>query len=457
LQIRSLSDSIWEIYVFFEFAGQTDERQSLALELQRWTMLQNFRRSRSPVKGLLLVLAIVVMTMAGACAGEEEEVELNEIDWVSRNPQSPIVIADGEPVVVGVSAALTGPIAPRGLAIRDAVVVGVERWKAENGEQIGGHDIVIYAEDDGCYEAIIPTFAAQRLLSKSGLVGVIGPECSSGTMAAIPVYAEAGAVAISASATRSDLTLTQPEPRFFFRAVYSNAAEGIVQARYALSQLNATTACVIDDSESYGIDLADAAQQALESSGVQVTRESILTGMVDFSELAAQCAAENPDVVIFEGFNPEGALLYRQLRDAGYDGSFMSGDAVASVPDFVVPLGEQAEGVVFAGCMPELPEEFLADFIEIVGREPVTPFAAHVVDAVYILLDAVVEVAEEQDGSLVIDPLELRDAVSNPSIYAGLSGLIEFDENGDRSGTETTVGLHMCKVEDGGLVPVMYW
>jgi branched-chain amino acid transport system substrate-binding protein len=420
-------------------------------------MLHHFRRPKKLIKGSVLILVLVVILMVGACTGEEEEVELNEIDVVSRDPQTPIVIADGEPVVVGVSAALTGPIAPRGLAIRNAVVLGIARWKAERGDQIGGHDIAIYAEDDGCYEAIIPTFAAQRLIGTSGLVGVIGPECSSGAMAAIPVYAEAGTVAISASATRSDLTLTQPEPGFFFRAVYNNAAEGIVQARYALSQLNAVTACVIDDSEAYGVDLADAAQQALESGGVQVTRESILTGTVDFSELAARCAAENPDVVIFEGFNPEGALFYRQLRDAGYDGSFVSGDAVASVPNFVEPLGEQAEGVVFAGCMPALPEEFLADFIEIVGHEPATPFAAHVVDAVYILLDAVVQVAEEQDGSLVIDPLELRDAVSNPSIYVGLSGLIEFDENGDRSGTETTIGLYMCKVEDGDLVPVLYW
>jgi len=420
-------------------------------------MLQHLRRPRHPGKGFVLILVLIVALLAGACTAEDDEIELNGGDAVLRDPQTPIVIADGEPVVIGVSAALTGPIAERGLAIRDATVVGIERWQAVNGKQIGGHDIVVYAEDDGCYEAIIPTFAAQRLLDKSGLVGVIGPECSSGSLAAIPVYAEAGTVAISASATVTSLTLDQPQPNYFFRTVYTNAAEGIAQARYALSQLNAETACIIDDGESYGIDLANAAQQALEDGGVQVTREGIQTGMVDFSEVTARIAGDNPDVVIFEGFNPEGALFYRQLRDTGYDGPFVSGDAVASVPNFVEPLGEQAEGVVFAGCTPPLPEEFLAEFIRITGHEPTTPFAAQIADAVHILLDAVVEVAEEQDGSLTIDPEKLRDAVSNPSISIGLSGHITFDANGDRVGSDVTAGLHMCRVENGELVPVTFF
>jgi branched-chain amino acid transport system substrate-binding protein len=264
-------------------------------------------------------------------------------------------------------------------------------------------------------------------------------------------------VMISGTATRTDLTLTQPEPKFFFRTAYTHATEGVLQARYVISQLNAATAWVIDDSEPYGEDLADAAQRVLEESGLQVTRESIRIGAVDFSELTARIASDNPDVVIFEGYNPEGALLLRQLRDAGYGGPFVAGDAVASRSNFIEPLGEQAEGAVFAGCMPTLPEEFLADYVEIVGHEPDTAFAAHVADAAHILLDAVSQVAEVQpDGSLVIDPLELREAVSSPKLLVGVSGIIVFDENGDRVGNAETVGLAMCEVKDGELVPILF-
>ena len=397
--------------------------------------------SRYRIKGIILVLAFALVLVCGACqAGDKDEQVRGDV--IPRSPQAPIVIPEGEPVVIGVSAALTGPIGPRGLEIRDAVIAGVERWKAVNGDQIGGHDIIVWAEDDGCYEAGCTANAADQLLRLKGLVGVIGPECSSGAKEAIPVYSDAGVIMISASATRTDLTLTQSEPNFFFRTVYSNAAEGIMQANYVISQLNASTIWIIDDSEPYGEDLADAAQMILEESGRQVTHDHIFPGAVDFSELVAQIAADDPDAVIFEGYNPEGALFYRQLRDTGYNGPFISGDAVASVPNFVEPLGNQTEGVVFAGVLPPLPEELLEDYAEIVGHEPSTPFAAHAIDAV-------VQVGEVQGGSLVIDPIEYREAVKNPQLLVGLSGIIAFDENGDRVGNAETIGLKMGEVRNG--------
>jgi branched-chain amino acid transport system substrate-binding protein len=389
-------------------------------------MTMPFRfKGRAILLGLTLLLALALVAVA---CGEEEEKE-GEIKDIQRSPDTPIVIPAGEPIIVGVSAALTGPTETQGTESRDATVVGVARWKEANGDQIKGHDIEVHAADDGCFEVDITELAAERLLGVEGLVGVIGPMCSDGSAAVISTYADAGIVMISGSATRTDLTLIQPEPRFFFRTAYTNAGEGALQARYVTARLDADTACVIDDGEAYGEDLANAAQEALEESGHAVSRESIVPGAVDFSDLAGRIASDNPDVVIFEGFNPEGALLYRQLRDAGYSGPFIGSDGTAVVSDFVEPLGELAEGAVFAGCSLALPEEFLADFVDLHGHEPVTAFPAQYADAATILLDAVAEVAVEQaDGSLVIEPLDLREAVSMPKLLAGLSGAIAFDE-----------------------------
>jgi branched-chain amino acid transport system substrate-binding protein len=400
----------------------------------------------------LLILSLALVLVAGACAGDEEEIE-NGDAVVTRDPQTPLVIPAGEPIVIGVSAALTGPTESPGRESHNAAMVGIERWKAANGDQIRGHDIKVYAEDDGCYEADVTEFAAEQLRGRKGLVGVIGPMCSEGAQAAIPVYAEAGVIMVSGTLTRTDLT-TDPDLKseFFFRTAYTNAAEGALQARYIISQLNAETACVIHDSEAYGEDLAFTVKDILEESGRQVTLEEIVQGAVDFSQLAARIAENNPDAVVFEGFNPEGALFYRQLRDAGYGGPFVSSDGVASVSDFIEPLGEQAEGAVFSGGIPALPDEFLADYTEIIGHAPTIPFAGHQADAVHILLDAVAQVAVEQSGSLVIDPLELREAVSNPRLLVGLSGAIAFDENGDRVGNAETIGLSMSEVKGGEFV-----
>lgn len=405
--------------------------------------------------GLAVVVAVVVVVATGG--GDDDGGTL--ITEIERSPDTPIEIPFGEPIVIGVSAPLSGPTETLGSEARDAVIVGVELWKEANGDTIGGHEIEVHAEDDGCFDADITARAAGHLLYGNdghqllpGLVGVIGPMCSDGASRVIPAYAQAGIVMISGSATRSDLTTGQTAPEFFFRTAYSNSQEGALQARYIIVQLRATTAYVIDDSEAYGTDLANSLQARLRGGGVEVTREAIAGGDVDFSELAGRIAADDPDVAVFAGFHPEGALLYRQLRDAGYGGTFLGGDGLVSVSDFIEPLGELAEGAVFAGCSLTLPEEFLSEYVSIIGSEPETPFPAQLVDAVTVLLDALAQVAQEQaDESLLINPLELRAAVAAVEL-AGVSGAVAFDENGDRVGEGADVGLVMCRVEGGRFV-----
>ena len=179
---------------------------------------------------------------------------------------------------------------------------------------------------------------------------MIGPQCNGGAAAVIPSDADAGVVVISGSATKTHLTLEQPEGRFFFRMAYRNDLEGALIGSFLIDQHNVQTVHVIDDSEPDGEDLADVVQDLLEENEVQVTRASVKQGDFDFSALAAAIADANPDFVGFAGYNPEAALLYRQLRDAGYTGMYGSVDAAASVGEFVEPLGKITEGVLFAGC-----------------------------------------------------------------------------------------------------------
>ncbi len=410
---------------------------------------------------VLAVLSLLALSFAAVgCDDKGGETTVSAAEPMERSPTTPIVIPPGEPITIGVSAALTGADATLGIDSRDAAVVGIVRWKEENGDQIGGHDIAVHAEDDGCSDADITTKAAGHLLRGDdghgqlpGLVGVLGPMCSAGATAVIPDYTKAGIVMISGSVTRTDVTLAQPEPKFFFRTAYTNEDQAAMQARYVIRQMDAQTIFVVGDSEAYGADLADAAQAALEEEGRSVTRASIERRDIDFSDLAGRVNEEDPDVVIFEGFNPEGALLYRQLRDAGYGGPFVSSDGVASVPDFLEPLGQLSESVVFSGCSAELPEEFLADYADIAGHSPMTPFVGQYADAATILLDSVARVAtENEDGSLVIDPMELRDAVSTAQLPDGISGGTAFDENGDREGWGGSVGLVMCRIRGGRFV-----
>ncbi len=112
--------------------------------------------------GIVVGALIVVFLVLTAIAGEDAEDPNTGLTDIQRGPDIPLVIAAGEPIVIGVSSALTGPIASLGLEYRDAVVVAVQLWMEANGEQIGGHAISVVAEDDGCTEADVTALAAQR-------------------------------------------------------------------------------------------------------------------------------------------------------------------------------------------------------------------------------------------------------------------------------------------------------
>ena len=367
-----------------------------------------------------------------ACSSDDEDVALADI---ARSPETSIIIPLGEPVVIGVSSALTGPAAPRGQEYRDAVVVAVEQWKSQNGATIGGQEISIVSEDDSCTETDVTRLTAERLLKRPGLVGMLGPQYSAGAVRTQGIYSDAGIVMISGSATSTTL---------------------------AESQLGASDVYIVHDNETYGSDLALRAQPILVEMGLQVTMASVDRGTVDFSELAAEIAQANPDAIFFAGFNPEAILLLRQLRDADCNGAYASGDAVCGAAncEFLAVLGELAEGAAFSGCLPPLDTAYVSEFTEVHGGEPTAAFIAQYSDAATILLNAVRSVAQDEAGAMVIDPKALRDAVSTATLPGGRSGDVAFDSAGDRAFSSELADLDQfarelvlvpCRIENGAI------
>ena len=293
-------------------------------------------------------------------------------------------------------------------------------------------------------------------------MGVLGPQCSTGAEAVLDRYEDAGVVAISGSATATALTADRVPGGFFFRTAFRNDLQGTVVGDFVADDLEARSVLLVDDGEIYGTDLAAATTAVLERNGVAVTRVSAPQGTVDFSEIADRVARDPPDAVGYAGFNPDATLLLRQLRDAGFEGTFGSFDAAASVTEFVQPLGAIAEGTLFAGCSLPLPGPFRAEFATLHGTPPAAAFNGQYADGTQALLEAVAATAEPQpDGALTIDPRQLRDAVAATNIADGVTGRIRFDERGDRraDGADAAaiaegVGLIGCQVRDGRLVPL---
>lgn len=162
------------------------------------------------------------------------------------------------------------------------------------------------SEDDGCTEADVTRLAAERLLKRPGLVGVMGPQCSAGTVRTQGIYADAGIVMISGSATSTKLAEQQLGDGFFFRTAYRNDSQGVLVGVYFSDSdfLGARNVYIVHDNETYGDDLAFRARPILLEAGLQVTMASVDRGAADFSELATEITEANPDALFFAGFNP---------------------------------------------------------------------------------------------------------------------------------------------------------
>jgi branched-chain amino acid transport system substrate-binding protein len=392
------------------------------------------------------VRALFAVAIAAACAllACRSSATSHPTPSPSPTPPANITIEAGQPITIGVSVALSGDAKGLGSDIADSVDLAI----ADVNGSLLGHPLQSSRMDDGCGDAEKAVEVAHTLVAVDTLVGVVGPMCTTGAQAADKVYEGAAVIHLLPTATRNDLS-SQGE-RYFFRTAWRDDAQAQVQAQYARTTANASSAVVIDDGEPYGTTLADAFSASFAVAGGRVlSRERVERGTIDFGTLTGLVESANPDVVVFEGLNPEAALLVKALRGGGYTGTFVAPDGVLSVRDFIVPGGAATDGaVVTAGNIPD--STFVARFKDRFQREPVTPFVLQARDAVGALIQAITSVATQSaDGALTIDRAKLADALRGHP-FNGLTGVIQFDANGDRSGdTPAALGLVVYRVSNG--------
>lgn len=386
---------------------------------------------------------LLAFAILAACGGGTSTKQATPT--AAPEPSAAIEIPKGQPLKIGVSAALSGDQQSLGADLADAVELATK----DRNSTLKGHPLRVIRMDDRCNDAEQAVAVGRSLTADQGMAGVIGPMCTTGAQAANSVYEAAHLVHILPAATRADLS--QQGERFLFRTAWLDGAQAQAQAAYAATSLHAATAVVVDDAEPYGRTLADGFTAAFEATGGTVGfRERIQRGDKDFSALARKVKSTNPDVVAFEGLNPEGALVVQALRKGEYRGAFVAPDGVLSARDFIgADKSSAAEGAIVTGG-PTPDDAFVAKFREAFKRAPGTPFVLQAHDAATALLKAIESVATERaDGTLVIDREQLA-ATLRAQGLDGLTGTIRFDERGDRSGaTAQEAGLVVYVVKNG--------
>ncbi len=247
-----------------------------------------------------------------------------------------------ENIKIGVAGPHSGAYA----AFGEQLWVGAEQAAKDinaNGG-INNHQIELIKADDAC-EPKQAVAVANRIIDNDQVVAVIGHFCSSSTIPASDIYADAGVVMITPASTNP--TVTDRGINTVFRTCGRDDQQGSVAAEFIHNHLKAKNVAVIHDKDTYGKGLADAMKIRLEELGQTTSLyEGLTRGEKDFNALITKLKQVKADALYFGGLHTEAGPLVRQLREQGSNIPFISGDGIVS-EDFVTAAGGQSavEGV----------------------------------------------------------------------------------------------------------------
>jgi len=342
-------------------------------------------------------------------------------------------IAPGDPIHIAWIQSVSGATA----ALGQTNVNGGQLAIDDKGGELLGHPIQYDGEDSLC-NAEGGQAAGTKISADPTVVAILGTTCSSEARSAMPLVADAGMVMMSPSNTNPDLTNPDHPDHHpgYFRTAHNDLFQGRIAAEYAFNELGFTKAATVHDGSPYAQSLQQVfADVFTELGGTITAQEAVNVGDTDFKPVLTTIASGAPEIIYFPIFEPEGDLMASQkcevsgLEDValmGADGLFTS--------SFPTTSGSCAVGMYLSS--PYVSGDAMAGFLDkyntAFGSGPASGFAPHAYDAINMFFAAIEQVAVvDADGTVHIGRQALRDALYATKDFAGLTGNLACDENGD--------------------------
>jgi len=290
--------------------------------------------------------------------------------------------------------------------------------------------------------AAVEVRRAGRLAAVPGMVAVVGHSGSRASLAAAPVYNEAGIVQVTPNSTSR---LLKSAGAWTFNLAPDDSVEGAFIGDFVAERLRAVRAAIYFENDEYGAGLRDGVVTALGERGVAVLDRVPIDQTSDFHTLVAASLKRGvPDVVIVAGRQLEAGSIARVMRERGVPRAVVAGDGALVLPTLTRAAGPAADSLyAVAFWMPDAPDSLSRAFVEryrrATGELPQSVDAmSH--DALMLLVDAVRAVGP----SRVAVRQYLRDLGGSRTPYVGVTGRISF-------GPEARPRLVMAHVVGGGV------
>jgi branched-chain amino acid transport system substrate-binding protein len=249
--------------------------------------------------------------------------------------------------------ALTGSAANLGVNIEQGAELAVKQYNTKQGNP----NCITMVKFDSQGDPAVAPGVARQLVQNKKIVGIVGPAFSGESIAANPIFNEAGIPLITPSATNPVLATGGQAGgtpwTVFHRAVANDASQGPAAARYIKSVLNAQKVFVVDDQSAYGSGLATAVKGTLGTLVVGTDKVGADGKQTDFSSTVNKVTGSGATALFYGGYYQNAGLLRKQLTAAGWKGTMVAGDGVND-PGFIKAAGNAAAlgSVMTCPCAP---------------------------------------------------------------------------------------------------------
>ena len=256
-------------------------------------------------------------------------------------------------IVLGQSAALSGPAAALGLRFREGAMLHFERLNAKGG--VNGRQIDLQSLDDG-YE---PDRCAEntRKLIEGGAFALFGYIGTPTSLAALPLATQAKTPFFAPFTGAEALRAPFNRYAFHVRASYYDETAEIVRQTTAIG---ITRIGVSYQNASYGKAGLEGVTRALKPLGLEPAGlGTVERNTVDVDAAVKAIMAGKPDAIVQISAYKSCAAFIRAARKAGFGGTFYNVSFVGTKA-LADELGADARGVVVSQVVPFPPSSQVA-------------------------------------------------------------------------------------------------
>jgi branched-chain amino acid transport system substrate-binding protein len=274
---------------------------------------------------------------------------------------------------------------------------------------------------------------AKRIVSDPAILAVVGHYNSGVQIPSSEVYHTSGLANVSPANTNPKVTTRGYAE--INRIVGRDDVQGVVGADFASSH-GVKSVFVVHDKTAYGQGIAEFFKKQAEEKGLKVLGFEGTEEKANFDALLSPVIAGNPDLVYFGGMTFQAAVLFKQARERGYEGMFMSDDGFDS-SDATKIAGQallDGRGTFYstvsgpASLYPGT-AKFIKDFKAKYNADP-QPFAAQGYDSMALCLKAIENAAKARKNEIP-DRADVVKALREIKDFPGITGTFTFNAIGD--------------------------